>query len=208
MVQGGAFSTDQAAASLEVSLRELRTDRVDLLLLHEAGPSDCSDQLLVFLDRQQHAGRIRACGVGSNFARTQEVIRDRPEFARVVQFESSIINQNRESLAAPPLTAVITHGAISASFSRLRSFLIERPEVCRQWSNDLGVALASSESLASLMLAYAVYANRGGIVLFSSTRTESIRQNASAISSCRFPADLLARFAALVRGSVLVAESQ
>jgi aryl-alcohol dehydrogenase-like predicted oxidoreductase len=198
MVQSGSFSVDQASASLETSLRELRTDRIDLLLLHEAGPADCSDELLAFLDRQLRSGRIGAYGTGSNFGRIQEVIRDRPAFARVIQFDSSVMDRNRECMPLSAESAVITHGSLSG-FGRLQTFLSKRSTTCRLWSDALGVDLAVPNTLAALMLAHALHANRGGIVLFSSTRVEAIQQNSSVGAGERFQPDQLLRFAELVR---------
>src|SRR5262249_13456295 len=146
LLQSGAFSPDQARASLEVSLRELRTDRIDVLLLHEAGVSDCSGELLAFLQDQQRADRIGTYGVGSPFSRIRDILRDRPDVARVVQFESNVINRNREVLGVAASSAVITHGALSESYGRLRGFLTERPDTCGQWSEALGVNLANQET--------------------------------------------------------------
>ncbi len=202
MVQSGAYAPDQAGASLEVSLRELRTDRVEILLLHEAGPADCSDTLRAFLDDAARAGRIGTYGVGSRFDRVQGVARDRPDFARVLQFDSSVTRPNREALALPPTSFTITHGAIGGSFTDLKAFLADRPEVVKRWSDDLGLDLADSSGLAALMLASALSANPGGVVLFSSTRPRAIRENLAAIADGRFPPDQIDRFASLARGSV------
>jgi D-threo-aldose 1-dehydrogenase len=200
MVQSGAFSPAQARASLETSLRELKTDRIDLFLLHEANASDCSDELRTFLDGERRAGRIGAFGVGSNFGKVRDILRERPAFAPVLQFESGILAPNRESLPASPPLATITHGAISTSHARLRRHLEQFPATCKNWSEVVGTDLASSETLASLLLAHSSNANPG-IVLFSSTRPDAIRRNVDAIAENRFASDQVAHFAECVRAA-------
>jgi aryl-alcohol dehydrogenase-like predicted oxidoreductase len=199
-VEQNAFSVDQARSSLETSLRELRTDHVEILLLHEANASHCSPELAAYLAGETSAGRIGRFGVGSRFDRLREIARDRPDFAGVLQFENSAIHRNREVLAPPPTTFTITHGAIGSSLSTLRAFLDARPDVARRWSDDLGLDLTDgTNTLAPLLLAYAQHANPGGIVLFSSTRREAVKENLRAIADRRFPPDLLDRFNVLSR---------
>lgn len=200
MTVQGAFTPDQARASLETSLRELKTDRVDLLLLHEAGPADCTPELRAFLEETTRAGLIGGFGVGSRFDLVREVARDRPEFARPLQFENSVTRRNRDRLDSPSPT--ITHGAIGGSFTHLRAYLAAHPESLRRWSESLGLDLSDPGTLAPLMLCQALRANPGGIVLFSSTRPASILANARAVSESRFPPDQLDRFTNLALEAV------
>ena len=194
MVQQGAFSPEQARASLEKSLVELRTDRVEILLLHEATSADCTPELLSFLDECVREGRIGQYGVGSGFPKIEGVSHDRPDYSRILQFESSVVHRNRETLNPPSTTATITHGAIGRSFTELRAFFAKKPDVCRTWSGDLGLDLTAAATLAPLMLAWALRSNPTGIVLFSSTRPDAIRENVRAVIEGRFPADQLERF--------------
>ena len=57
-----------AIRSLETSLRELHTDYVDLLLLHEATLADAASKPLIdALQEQVARGTVRAFGVASDF---------------------------------------------------------------------------------------------------------------------------------------------
>jgi D-threo-aldose 1-dehydrogenase len=196
----GAFSVEQARASLETSLGELQTDHVELLLLHEASASDCSPELAAYLRDETTAGRIACFGVGTRSDRAREIARDRPDFARVLQFEDNAIRRNLEALDPPPTTFTITHGALGGGLTSLRTYLDARPDVARRWSVALGLDLDDSTgTLAPLLLAYAQHANPGGIVLFSSTRRQAIRENLRAIAERRFPPDQLDLFSTLSR---------
>lgn len=59
------YSPDHLAASLEASLRRLRTDHVDLLMLHDPPPAllDARPEIVEALRRFRDAGKIRAFGI-------------------------------------------------------------------------------------------------------------------------------------------------
>ncbi len=199
-IESNAFSVDQARASLEISLAELKTDRIDIFLLHEADPSHCTPELATYLAGETAAGRIGSFGVGSGFDRLREIAADRPDFARVLQFENSALRRNREVLSPPRTSFTITHGALGASLPNLRDYIGARPDVARRWADALGLDLTdTARTLAPLMLAYAMHANPGGIVLFYSTRRETVKENLRAIADRRFPPDQLDLFDTLSR---------
>ena len=199
MVQPGQFAPDQAIASLAVSLAELKIDRIDTFLLHEPAPTDCTDELRDALDGAVRDGKIGRFGVGTGIDHALTIAADRPAFADVLQIPASVVDRNLDRLPAlPPSSTVITHGAISAPFTRLRTYLAAHPEVAKSWSDSLTLDLADPATLAPLMLAYSVASNPGGIVLFSSTKPATIRSNVRAILDRRFPPDQLAQFATLV----------
>src|SRR3954451_25235867 len=62
-VSAGRFGIDEARASLQQSLRELRTDVVDVLLLHDCQPEDLDGGLLGFLRSRVEAGQVRSFGI-------------------------------------------------------------------------------------------------------------------------------------------------
>ena len=117
----------------------------------------------------------------------------------MVQFESSAGHPNRESLGSVS-SFTIAHGAIGGSFGELRDYLEVRPDTLKGWSDTIGLDLANAGTLAPLMLAHAVSANPGGIVLFSSTRPNAIRENVRAVFEGRFADDQVQRFGALASG--------
>ena len=90
MVESGRFDPREARLSLETSLRELRTDAVDILLLHECRPADLeTDGLLSFLEDVVREGKVGCFGAGHR-PRVDPHHRARaPEFARVAQFSQT-----------------------------------------------------------------------------------------------------------------------
>jgi aryl-alcohol dehydrogenase-like predicted oxidoreductase len=199
MVQSGMYSPQQAREAFETSLRELNTDHVDVYLAHEATVDDCTDELADFLDNLVQQGRIAAYGVGSNFQRITSIAETRPRFTRIVQFDSNLFSENRSRYLSPQPAAVITHGAIAGVLNSLLERMWQNSSLTRTWSDELSLDVSNTDTIAALLLAHAVRANPGGIVLFSSTRPESLRQNIRAVAENRFSPDQIDRFEQLAR---------
>jgi D-threo-aldose 1-dehydrogenase len=169
------FTVEEARASIERSLRELRVGRIDLWLLHEVTADDLrfADELLRYLDDRVAAGVIGAFGVGSERTRVETLAMKRPQFCRVVQFEWSILDR--------PVSGIegfrIQHRALTESFRRLHAWLVADRRRCAEWTRETGAELEDREVLAGLMLRAALNENAGGIVLFSSKNAAHMRRN-------------------------------
>jgi D-threo-aldose 1-dehydrogenase len=163
MARSGVFEPAAARASLETSLRELRVETVDLLLLHECRPADLETEgLLDFLEQVVAEGKVRAFGIATDRASTAAVVAGRPEFARTVQV--------RQTVADPPLdlpsgVGLITHSAVVPLVDA-----VSKRARAEDWSR---------ETVGRLLLAGALRANPAGAVLFSSTDEGRIRANAA-----------------------------
>jgi D-threo-aldose 1-dehydrogenase len=199
MTRSGAFGVEDARASLQASLDALGVEHIDIYLLHEASSADCSPELLVFMNQVVTAGTIGRFGVGSDFPKVIEIAREHPEFSGVLQFENSAILRNLDHLrkSVPAQFFTITHGAFGRSFSRVRDYLARNPNALKLWKKEIGADCGDPAELAALIFGSAVRANDGGIVLFSSTRPESIRRNVRLVEEDHFSPEQLDRFAAL-----------
>ena len=137
--------------STERSLRRLKTDWIDILLLHEprlerlSNPSDILEQL----EKLKQSGLIRAFGLAGAWSTIAGLMTDVPEIAPVVQ--------TAESEWPITLSPDITYGAVSGgrqsylatgirsevAVQRLRSALIKRPD---------GVVIVSTTKISNLRL--------------------------------------------------------
>lgn len=167
------FSPEELLSSIDASLAALRTDYIDILLLHEADVGDLNDDLLAALQRSVAAGKIRGFGVGSDAA--ARLYRADRRFCSVMQFEWSVLSGGKPSY---PGSFLITHRSLSGNFVRLTAWLDAHPQVARAWSSRLDVDVASASVLARLMLAAARDANPDGLTLFSSRNPRNIQANA------------------------------
>jgi D-threo-aldose 1-dehydrogenase len=172
------FSPESAARSLETSLRELGTEYVDLLLLHEAEIADaCSAELLEYLEGEVRAGRVRAFGVASSTTRLKGDPSVCPANHAVLQFDHSALSASDvEAAAASSDRLLITHSAL-APLDGLRRHMVGQEELVRRWSAQVEADLADPRVLAELLLDYALQANRDGVVLFGTMRSDHLQAN-------------------------------
>ena len=169
------FDVASAEASLNTSLRELRTDRIDLFLLHEATLKDSrTDGLLEFLENAKSAGKIRAFGLGSDFPLVPPIIANNPAVTQVIQIANCLGQWNRRLLPPDTGRLVNTHGALKVLPSLAAGLHSAKHEVIREWQ---ALGSPSQEGLAGWLLALAMHDNPHGVTLFSSTQPSRIRKN-------------------------------
>ena len=183
------FDIRSVRASLEHSLKVLRTDCVDLLLLHEPTAAEVTDELVSFLDESVRRGLARAAGTAALPAETAIVCRRPSAFPAIVQVPLDL------RIPAPEF-----HGRRLITHSTLSSLLFD-PGPSGSWSNELGVDCSRPDVLAGLALAAARWLNPGGTTLFFSRREERIRANVAAVHEHAGEPARVARFVELVRAS-------
>lgn len=185
MVAHGRFGLDEARASFERSLRELGTDHVDVLLLHDPRPEDVTDELEAFADECVRSGRARAVGVASGRSETAAIAAASKLLARVVQMPDSALEPDTPPAAAPAAEAIVTHSVLApvlgAAFERL-----DDDHTARVWAERLGSDPRAPGVVARLALAAALRRNRWGPVLVSSRDEAHIRSNVA--TACEPPA--------------------
>jgi aryl-alcohol dehydrogenase-like predicted oxidoreductase len=197
-VQPGVFDPATAAQSLETSLRELGTDYVDLLLLHESTLAEATnDALLRFLEDQVRRGAVRHLGIGSEFPKLQGDVALFPAAYRVFQFSHNARERNLVSLANRESRGLIVHSAFGPA-AALNEAIRAEPSLARQATEQVGADLSDPAVVGSLLLHYALWSNPDGVVLFSSSSPDRIEANAREAESRRFDGQQLEHFAAFV----------
>lgn len=164
------YSAAAMRASLEHSLRELRRDRIDVFLLHEATERDLDDELRRALEDSVAAGTIGTWGFGSA----------RPKIEAIV---AAGINPPVLQFDFPPdlgAAFAITHSVLSAGLRRLP---VNDREFRAMLANASGIDVEAPGAIPQLLIAAALAANQNGIVLFTSKRVEHIASIASVLSA-------------------------
>jgi D-threo-aldose 1-dehydrogenase len=192
--KAGVFSPDAAVQSLETSLRELKTDYVDVLLLHEATWTEAASQPLIeALERQVSAGKVRHLGIASDFEKIGKDADQVPVLYPVLQFNDNLATQNLAHLIHDDQRGLITHSIFKPARTLLSAIAL-RPDIAKELSLPMNVDLTDPRVVASLMLHYALRSNSHGIVLFSSTDPRHISANVRELEAPDFDEAQWARF--------------
>lgn len=170
----GVFGLKDLERSIEASLKALRTDYLDILLLHECTPADISYETRALLERFLKAGKVRAYGTATHYAETVQILKESRLDPAVVQIPSDAFNGNVRQLASGKRLTV-THSALKYALPRLKKSLSESSSAAARWKRALGVAHEDSTELGRILIGLALEDNREGIVLFSTTRPERFR---------------------------------
>ncbi|MGD0462317.1 MAG: aldo/keto reductase [Tepidisphaeraceae bacterium] len=182
-VETGVFSPAAAQQSLETSLRELGTDYVDLLLLHECSIADATNpELLAMLQRQIAAGKVRSVGVASEFGKLPPDAALLADFLQIIQFNHNAQSRNLPRWRNVESRGIVTH-SIFGPARPLAEAIRARPELARRFSSDLNLDLSDPLVINSLLLHYNLQSNAGGAVLFSSTDAAHVKANARSVDS-------------------------
>jgi D-threo-aldose 1-dehydrogenase len=169
-----SFTAAQARASLDRSLAALRTDHIDLWLLHEVTARDLQDDgLLHLLEVEVKKGTIGTFGIGSSADKVPALLAERPAYCRTLQYEWSVIDAPIHSSA--PFR--IHHRALTNNFHAIHTALVNNKPLCFRWSESTNTDLSSPEALANLMLKASLVMNPASIILFSSKNPHHIQAN-------------------------------
>lgn len=151
MVRAGRFDSTAAEASVRESLRQLRTDYVDVLLMHEPSPEEArSEEMQAFLEACLARGMARVVGVALKAGEAA------PANAMVVQAPWDVLRG--ESRVAGGAGFSIGHSVLSGA---------------------AGSGNRSDRSCTTL-LAAALAQNPNGAIIFTSRSRERVRANLKA----------------------------
>jgi len=177
---GGRFAPAQIVASLETSLRKLRVDRVDALLLHEVRIDEIDDELKITLERLRAAGKIGAWGIATSIAESEAIIAAHPELCDIVQVPAAWLDHPR---SIPPHAKLIVHSVLGPRLAAFITTLRGSERSARQFEKETGLSVDDPTAIGGLMLQAAMARNPGGVTLFSTSRPERVRLNAELLTA-------------------------
>ena len=192
------FTADSARTSLERSLRALQVEHIDLLLLHEVRADQLSDAtLLRFLEGCVASGKIGSFGVGSERARSRDLLREQPSYCRTVQCEWSVLNAT-DLEDSNPTPAWVHHRALTENFRALAAMLRDDRQRAENWTEELGIDLLDVRVLAASMVKSALERFPDSVLLISSKSVEHLHENVRTAEDTTLSQPAL-HFAELVR---------
>jgi aryl-alcohol dehydrogenase-like predicted oxidoreductase len=188
----GQFTAAGLLASLECSLRQLRTDRVDLLFLHEANASAMRQQdLIAELGALVQAGKVLRAGLYADAGVIAECMASGPATLTAMQFGANLFDPVAASIPARNrrealLIANHPFGG-DQRLARTKSILaaISADETVPA---ELREKLRSGDWQVVLETIFGVILNGAGIhaLVLSMMQEEHLRANARAVASSRF----------------------
>jgi aryl-alcohol dehydrogenase-like predicted oxidoreductase len=182
-------------------LRELRTDHLDALLLHEVDTSHLADgSVMALLEKLRDAGKIGSFGFASTREQTDRLVTKYGARVPIVQTASTVLKDGLAPLANRGTFITITHSVLADALKDIVDRLAQDDAFRRRWVTLTGLDPASRESVAELLLAEALDANRGGIVLFSTTSPARIAAAARVARDRPYSPDQIAGLRELAAG--------
>jgi aryl-alcohol dehydrogenase-like predicted oxidoreductase len=175
---------------------------VDILLLHEPAAEHLTDELLMFLEDSVRKGKVRYFGLSGEmaaFSPAPDILRN---YSTVMQFENSVLMRNLRRISTADSRLIITYRALNQTFARLRQHLATGGESNR-WSASLDLDCSNANVLSGLLFAWACNDNSNGIVLFSTSSVEHLRQNVASVAAKSFSLKQLLELEKLVSSACL-----
>ncbi len=179
----GDFSLLAAKRSLHTSLKQLRTDYVDALLLHEADVDDTHRaDLCAWLQECVDRGTILRWGIATHdIDKTAEIVRDTRTHVTTIQIPDSLLRpavQRFPDLLHSEL--LISHSMIKNDVPLISQWLTADSKRLHEWSDQIGMNLQDTGALVQLVLANALARPYAGAVVYSSRDERHCAQAAKA----------------------------
>lgn len=166
LVTTGLFHPDQVRSSLEDSLRRLKTEWLDILLLHEPTIGDMTPELVSELDRFVSSGRVRLLGTG-----TQEPAEHSIRYGDVWQHRYA----PADALPANESGLRVVHGVLRYGLPLLRTATAARSAMASALSSRYGFDFFDPDAHPAILATLALAADPRSVLLVSSRHSVRIR---------------------------------
>lgn len=170
----GVNSREEGVAQIEESFRKLRTDRLDLIAVHNI--RDVDNQLAI-LKELKAAGRIRAIGITTSNDQQYEAFEAvmRREPLDVIQVDYALDNRNAAERILPLAREKNMAVMINLPFGRERLFAATRDRPLPDWAAEIGAT-----SWAQVFLKYVVSHPSNPIAIPGMSQTRYVDDNLGA----------------------------
>ncbi|QNI36784.1 aldo/keto reductase [Edaphobacter albus] len=193
---GGQFSVQTLHSSFETSLRELRTDYVDMLLLHAAPISVLEqDDLLEAMQQLVDQGKVRMAGISGDSEVILRYFEQRPAMLTTAQFALNASNMEmvKTTTANNDLLLVGNHPYGGPTGAAGGKALIASLNASPGFPQELREKLdpADPQVLPEVLLNCILNGTGVGAVVPAMMQLRHIQSNVRAVTECRFtPAEL------------------
>jgi len=188
----GQFSVETLRSSFETSLRELKTDYVDMLLMHNPPLASAHQQdLLEAMGRLVDAGKVRVAGVSADDNVIGAILAEHAPVLKAAQFPLNLFSMqlaHQTAKAAKSMFLIANHpfgGAEGITRGRTE---IERMRQDPSLPKELREKLDSRDEtlLPELVLNCILQGTGVSIVIPSMLQPQHLKSNIRAVEQCRF----------------------
>jgi len=196
-MQGGQFTPAVLRASLEESLRQLKSDYIDLLFLHEGTRTAMqNDDLMAALELVVSEGKVRRAGISTDAATVAEAIERGPQVLGAMQFAANLFDlgvtaSTRENPRGLFFVANHPFGGVQG-VEATKAILAEMANDASLPTEMRGKLSESRPQLFAEVIFGTILRGTGIHALVPSMlREENLRANVAAVESTRFTSDEL-----------------
>jgi aryl-alcohol dehydrogenase-like predicted oxidoreductase len=187
----GHFDVKTLRDSLEESLRQLRTDCVDVLLAHEAPASIMAQEdLTAELQRVVSEGKARRIGISATGKVAATTAMSGPSLFSALQYPAWGTNDWPAGFAEERLR-MVNHPFGGAELAKKTAQVFKKMTKDKRFSAELREKLRGDpiERVAEFWFAIAMLQSRPRVIVASMLRLDHLRANIAAIDSSRFSAE-------------------
>ena len=174
------FTKKDMERALHESLDKLKTDYIDIYLLHDCSAQMVNEDVIETLRTFQNQGKVRSFGLATGPKQCRNILSSFPALNGVVQLPNTVFDRNFIDPELATESLLITHSALNQALSLIKSLTADL-QVRGEWSQVLDKDLAEPDQLVAFLMARARKTNPTGIVLFSSSKLENIVKTVDAI---------------------------
>jgi aryl-alcohol dehydrogenase-like predicted oxidoreductase len=181
----GQFDPVTAKKSLDTSLKELKTDYVDILFLHCCTLDDVrGGEIFDFLRNSVSAGKVRYLGLSTDLDNTNQIMAVFPD-VQVVNLARNLVADDINRLEQKDQVAVVTYAPLGGGLfnDSITRMVREQRNELGKWSQMTGLDLRESAAWSRLFLRYAYESNPAGVVVCGMHSKAHIINNIDATAS-------------------------
>lgn len=188
------FSAALLASSVADSLRQLRTDYLDIVYLHDASAEELSDpELASAAQKLLTSGAVRTFGLCADASTVHQVAKQPPSWLTAFQCDADPFRQNPDLPSASPQPLVFNHPFGSTQRMQRFSTALQALSKKDAIATPLREKLRDCDQPCTLDALFGVILSQAPIaaLVLSMMQEAHIRENVRAVQSDRFtPAEL------------------
>jgi D-threo-aldose 1-dehydrogenase len=198
------LTPEKAAQHIDEALQKLKTDYIDILLLHEFDVATANQPALVdFFQSKIKEGKIRHVGLGTAFKTIKNQASALNATYDVVQIEHNLLNPNINQLHLAHSETTLTNAhSIFKDIKYLKKCFADNKKLTTDLEKEVGVRFSDVQNISNMLLDVNKYTNPLGINIFTSATIKNIQKNVAEWEKPSFSPEQVAIFSKHLHNSL------